>query len=337
VQDAVRTAYELAGLAEPQRFLWYGSPLAGALAAARLAPGERGVSVRAAVRTGPWAAARARLTATLGPAGWSRHWVATSAQTWHLLVDRIVSPLRTRLDAELADDRMVVLDAIHGQHDAAWLGAFSGSIEPVNGTAGQAPPNALEPVNHSAPELAGIAPELAGIAEVARLAGWWWPYERIAILTPRPVQLHRDNVGRLHHGGGPALFYPDGWGLHAWRGMPIPPELTTTLHELTAEQIRVETNAEIRRVMLEHFGFERYLRDSAARELHRDEWGTLWRVELPRDEPLVMVEVTNATPEPDGTRRTYFLRVPPTTRTAHEAVAWTFGLSPQEYAPLEQT
>ena len=32
----------------------------------------------------------------------------------------------------------------------------------------------------------------------------------------------------------------------------------------------------------------------------------------------------NSTPEPDGTRRTYFLRVPPQMRTAREAVAWTF-------------
>jgi hypothetical protein len=68
-----------------------------------------------------------------------------------------------------------------------------------------------------------------------------------------------------------------------------------------------------------------------------DEYGVLWRVTMPGDEPLVMVEVVNATPEPDGSRRTYFLRVPPRMRSAHEAVAWTFGLTPEEYAPLAQT
>lgn len=50
-----------------------------------------------------------------------------------------------------------------------------------------------------------------------------------------------------------------------------------------------------------------------------------------------MVEVVNATPEPDGTRRTYWLRVPPQTRTAKEGVAWTFGLDPADYQPLTQT
>ena len=50
-----------------------------------------------------------------------------------------------------------------------------------------------------------------------------------------------------------------------------------------------------------------------------------------------MVEVLNSTPEPDGTRRTYFLRVPPTMRTAREAVAWTFGLDGGEYRPAAES
>jgi hypothetical protein len=50
-----------------------------------------------------------------------------------------------------------------------------------------------------------------------------------------------------------------------------------------------------------------------------------------------MVEVINATPEPDGSRKRYWLRVPPYMRTAREAVAWTFGLSGKEYAPDKET
>ena len=50
-----------------------------------------------------------------------------------------------------------------------------------------------------------------------------------------------------------------------------------------------------------------------------------------------MVEVLNATPEPDGSRKTYYLRVPPGTRTARAAVAWTFGLAADAYAPARET
>ena len=50
-----------------------------------------------------------------------------------------------------------------------------------------------------------------------------------------------------------------------------------------------------------------------------------------------MVRVRNSTPEPDGTYKIYRLRVPPWIQTARQAVAWTFGLSEEEYAPLEET
>jgi hypothetical protein len=278
--------------------------------------------VRPLVRTKTWADARSRQTARLGAAGWAQHWAASGARTWQLLNERIVTPLRTRLaaeltvsgrteseltDKELAAARLTLLDAVHGQHDGAWLAAFDDDDA------------------------------LAGLAGVARSAGWWWPYERVVVLTERPLAVHRDNLGRLHHGDGPALSYPDGWGLHAWRGMPIPAAVAAQLPHLTVEQIRDEANAEVRRVMLEHFGFDRYLQASGARELGRDETGILWRVELERDEPLVMVEVVNSTPEPDGTSRTYFLRVPPNIRTARAGVAWTFGLTEEEYHPLAQT
>jgi hypothetical protein len=331
-EAGVRQAYELAGLTPPERIEWRGSPAAGArLARALAGSGEAGATVRGPVRTRPWAQARADLVARLGPAGWAEYWAAAGARTWPLLNDRLVMPLRARIVADLSAEasgapeasaapeasgvdsagqaavRIGLLDAVYGQHDGAWLAAFDDQ------------------------------PALAGIARVARSAGWWWPYERVAILTERPTALHRDNIGRLHHGDGPALSYPDGWALYAWRGMPIPPSVADELPSLTVQRIQDEPNAEVRRVMLEFFGFDRYLRECQAKEVSRDEYGVLWRVNLPDDEPLVMVEVVNSTPEPDGTSRTYFLRVPPRTRTPREGVAWTFGLTEEEYAPHVQT
>jgi hypothetical protein len=47
------------------------------------------------------------------------------------------------------------------------------------------------------------------------------------------------------------------------------------------------------------------------------------------------VEVINGTSEPDGSRKHHFLRVPSRMRTAREAVAWTYGLTDEQYAELE--
>jgi len=183
-----------------------------------------------------------------------------------------------------------------------------------------------------------VLPELAA---VAREVAWWWPFERVALVSERPTAMHRDEQSRLHHGDGPALTYADGFALHAWRGMPVPADFVGGLgpggNRLSVRRIHDEDNAELRRVMLEMYGYDRYLREVGAQPLHRDETGVLWEIEWDDDEPVVMVEVLNSTPEPDGTTRTYWLRVPPHTRTAREGVAWTFGVPASDYRPLHET
>ncbi|MFJ8969679.1 DUF6745 domain-containing protein [Streptomyces anulatus] len=311
-EAGVRRAYRTAGLAEPDRIIWAASPRAAVETVEKLA--DAGRSVREEVRTRPWAEERRRMYDELGSAGWSALWSATGAQLWET-TGALAERIRTGVVADLAprpeDEgavRLVLLDAVLGQHDAAWLAAFDGRGD-----------------------------RLTGLAEVARNAGWWWPYEHAAVISERPDVLHRDEAGRLDHGEGPALAYGDGFALHAWRGMPVPAAFLAELPSLTPERIRAEENAELRRVMLEYYGYDRYLTESGAEPVHRDETGILWRIALDGDEDVVMVEVVNSTPEPDGTYRTYWLRVPPATRTAKDGVAWTFGLDGAAYAPVRQT
>ncbi|GGT15954.1 DUF6745 domain-containing protein [Streptomyces chromofuscus] len=353
-EDGVRLAYRRAGLAEPERVLWADSPRA----AVTLLLGLEGTgpSVREEIRTTPWALERDRLHEELGPPGWSVHWGSTGGRLWEstqTLVDRIRTGVLNDLcggTSDMADSggtvgaggtaeaggaaesggtggapgstgrgnatdraretaiRLLLLDAVLGQHDAPWLAAFPTDRAPLD-----------------------------GLAAVCRSAGWWWPFASVAVVCERPVALHRDEAGRLDRGDGPALAYRDGFALYAWRGMPVPAAFLAELSTLTPDRIRAEENAELRRVMLEYYGYERYLADSGARPLHSDETGTLWRIDLDGDEPVVMVEVLNSTPEPDGTRRTYWLRVPPSTRTARQGVAWTFGLGADVYAPIRET
>ncbi|MGW5679368.1 DUF6745 domain-containing protein [Streptomyces sp. NPDC003860] len=332
-EDGVRLAYRKAGLAEPERILWAASPRE-AVVTVRSLGAEAGASVREEVRTRPWAEERRRVHDELGPGGWVELWAGTGARLWDGTRD-LAERIRTGVVDQLAppaeeedgpgepkaeqtpsgaepitafEVRQILLDAVLGQHDAAWLAAFDGR-----------------------------SPKLEGLASVAVRAGWWWPYEKVAVVCERPSELHRDEAGRLDSGAGPALAYPDGFALHAWRGMPVPPDFVDSLSTLTADRIRDEENAELRRVMLEYYGYERYLGESGAEPLHKDEAGTLWRIALQGDEDVVMVEVLNSTAEPDGTFRTYWLRVPPSVRTAKEGVAWTFGLDVEEYAPLRQT
>jgi hypothetical protein len=177
------------------------------------------------------------------------------------------------------------------------------------------------------------------LAAVARSAGPWWALERLAIVSERPLRLSLDERGMLHSTEGPALAYPDGFVLWADHGVSVPEWLVTDPERLAVEHIDAEPNAEVRRVMIERFGAERLIREGGATLVHEDAAGRLWQrgPQHGSVEPVVMVEVVNSTPEPDGSHRTYFLRVPPHVRTATAAVAWTFDIPAWRYAPAMET
>jgi hypothetical protein len=308
---------------ETPEIIWCGSPLE----AARLIvaePERLGAPVRDVLRDAPWRAARADLVGRLGMEQFSRLWRETCAEL-STLMSGLTARIGQAVEAQAANQqerlalRLALTHALHGQHDAAWLPLFDAAGTADNGEK-QSPQNPIRL-----------------IAEAARNAGWWWPSENAVVLTDRPTALHLDDQNRLHQAPAPALAYADGLSLYAWHGFTLEPEFAQSLDSLTFASFRDQRNAELRRIMLEYFTVERFLAESDAKPVHEDETGKLWRIEFPDDEAVALVEVVNSTPEPDGTFHVYFLRVPPDTRTARAGVAWTFGLTEEEYRPQAQT
>jgi hypothetical protein len=89
---------------------------------------------------------------------------------------------------------------------------------------------------------------------------------------------------------------------------------------MTIAQIEAETNAEVRRVMIDRYGPKRYLEDSGAvvvQEMPADHpivglrTARLLRKEVPDDETIIMLDLLNSTAEPDGTVKRYMLRCDP--------------------------
>jgi hypothetical protein len=178
-------------------------------------------------------------------------------------------------------------------------------------------------------------------------ACWWWPHRRFVMVSERPLEIHRELANpdqprgwgshRLHRDDGPAVVWPDGWGVWSVHGTRVPQKVVEAPESLTAEEITGERNAEVRRVMLERYGADRYLQEAGAELVAQDDFGKLWKVAFEDDEDLAMVEVVNSSPEPDGSYKTYFLRVPPRYRTAQGAIAWTFETEKNTYAPAVET
>jgi hypothetical protein len=112
----------------------------------------------------------------------------------------------------------------------------------------------------------------------------------------------------------------------------VPAPAVESPESLDLAAILRDVNLERRRVLLERFGFDRILASGRARTLHAEGDRVLIRLELPGDEPMVLVGVTCP-----STGRRYVLRVPPTITTCREAVAWTFDQSAETYDPLTET
>lgn len=357
---AIDECYRIGGLKPPKSYVWLGSPVAGALAAATLAPlaqsaylqvvqnvketvhakfqgelGARGTSIgnfneiRESLLTDRRDKTYANLAENIRTA--ATKWILTSTdftlEGWfdkdpgdtimqslcHQLPVQFVE--RLGLTVQRGEKSLVQLSrCCTGSHEAHWLQLYD-----------------------YARKDGFKLDDLSGLIESARHCGWWWPFEQFCIVTDRPKLLAIDSEGRFHRATGPSAEYRDGWRVFAWKGNLVEKRVVWFSQNMNVFDIDDEPNVEARRFMIEMYGIENFLRDVKAEKIDEDKYGKLYKRDLQDDEPIVMLEVLNSTPEPDGHYKTYFLRVAPHIRTSREAVAWTFGLRPEEYFPIRET
>ena len=187
----------------------------------------------------------------------------------------------------------------------------------------------------------------------------------IVEVQERPA-FYVDADKRLHREDGPAVRDSSARG-YFWHGTEVNDRLIEHPEQITVDDIDNELNAEIHRCMTERYvgkrgkakgqrGISAYVIDSGAEVVDQSKIGTLWRrperTIRRKTHPtrihlreMMMVEVLNSTPEPDGSVRTYFLRVDPRLRpmkhggvlgdpqplSALNAIASTFGMTGKEY------
>jgi hypothetical protein len=364
-EKAVRETYARAGLAAPARIVWCGSPLSLGLTRAMVLDKTTGEVVDARVSddipNSVWAgiktsiaessdvipgysfkthtesnvlmSVQGRVRARVSVSVLDRVWTNVKDSVWDNIADSV--GIWDSIRAAVANgvwkngehiNRHDSFDAhIDGQHDARLLGAYCYFYEVLR--------------------LQAETEQLSGLWELAQSAGRALPHQNICWLSERHHILECDEDGLLHSLTGPACAYPDGFSIHAIHGVRVPPFVVRRPREITVQKIDDEDNAEIRRVMIERYrpgeevnGAAAFMRDGGGKRVDHDgKFGTLWRRELPDDEPIVMLEVVNATRERDGSSKHYWLRVPPTMTTAREAAAWTFDRAPEDYVPSIET
>ena len=331
-EEGARLAYHAAGLKPPARFVWCGSPLALSTLARRAARAD-GPNVKSVVVD-----RRRRRAAALVGNRISRR-VRAAVESAVNPADALVASVAEAVMQSAADDNASLLQryarseplslsdvwrallgregfryVAAGQHDLSWLGPY----EYVANVLG----------------LRAETEALRGLWQLAMNTGWFQPHAQTCWLAERPDLLRGDASDRLHDASGPALRFPDGWSVWAWKGVESPSWIIERPHEITLDAIDAVSNVQVRRCMIEIMTPQRFVALGGAARVAEDETGVLWRRRWRTSDNWAAVEVINGTPELDGTHKHYFLQVPPNLGTAREAVAWTYGLTADAYSRL---
>lgn len=187
--------------------------------------------------------------------------------------------------------------------------------------------------------------------ELATVSGPRFMHEKFCVISDRPEVLTKDAQNRPHADNGPFCRWRDGFSMYSVHGTRVPAWVIESPELVTVADIDGESNEEVRRVMIERYGVEKYVADADFKVVDSDVDGCGQPRRLLKRHNFTVVDVVNSTADADGTRRRYFIPVDPGLRpllpdgrlgdpqklTVLNAVASTFGLTGKEYVLAQET
>jgi hypothetical protein len=274
--------------------------------------------LRSQLRSQLWSQLESQLRSQLGSQLESQLGSQLRSQLWSQLRSQLWSQLRSQLRSQLESQLGSQLNNILGGHHWCAWEVFYRFCEEIGVKYAEKDSELLDLWLHQSRHL-----------------HWWFPYDGIALASERYTVCKVDAESRLHNPAGQAIGYGDGWGIWAWHGVRVDQRVIEQPETISAKEILAEQNTEVRRVMMERIGMERFLGEAGAKQIHTHEMGDLFSIDLPGDPERVLRAVRVTDP---STGRIYFLRVPPAIKRADDAVAWTFGFDvAKQYRPVAET
>jgi len=150
-------------------------------------------------------------------------------------------------------------------------------------------------------------------------------HKDFCIISDRPEVLLIDEDNRPHCEDGPFCRWRDGSALYAVHGVYVPAWVIEHPGDITPAKIEEESNEEIRRIMIEKFGWTKYLDESGATKVHsrRNDIDTQREVLYELTDGRKRMRVRDP-----STGREYALGVPREVNTCEEAQTFlSHGLS----------
>lgn len=147
--------------------------------------------------------------------------------------------------------------------------------------------------------------------------GW----EGVFVAIDRPTTLTFDDNNELHNETGPSCAFADGFAIYSYHGVAVTKEIIESPEKITVEAIEREENAEVRRIMIDRMGVEKYLNAIKAEVIEVD------TVPVIQGESAITMRALLKDKEgrkflcgTDGsTKRVYYMQVPKECNTCREA------------------
>jgi hypothetical protein len=193
--------------------------------------------------------------------------------------------------------------------------------------------------------------------------GYRVEWEDTLYLAPTPL-VTINSRNQFHNDSAPAIRWKGGREFYFFNGVAVNEQIIMRPETLTKEDVINEKNEEVRRVMVEKIGAERFAKMMDFKVVNEDDFGALITTEINGDVYMFAHVLC------PSTQREYYLQVPATLEdalkaleggtgqtweewkpeneksiwsksgnmeTCKQAVAWTFGKSEQDYNPVIQT
>lgn len=143
---------------------------------------------------------------------------------------------------KITNDRDFASKSYCGSFEAGWLSYYSFFKEVVK-------------IN--------VDPILDHFITISKYASYCYIHNKTVIFSHKPVEIHMQN-GLLHNESGPSILFADGFCVYSIRGHRLNEQIVMRPETLTVKQIDSEENSDIQSIMLDRFGWARYVNECGA-------------------------------------------------------------------------
>ena len=98
---------------------------------------------------------------------------------------------------------------------------------------------------------------------LAQHVTWTCVEDEVVYFSRKPVEIHMVD-GQLHNDNGPSILFADGFSVYSINGYRVTEKIVMRPEDITVKEIHSETNADIQTIMVDRFGWERYIQETGA-------------------------------------------------------------------------